>query len=152
MLAHARDITGENNTMLNSANVGKAALWIHSWSYSSKLVQCTLWTQVNTWNDTVLMVHYNAVILGQEGVSDWGRWYSVVGLLVVIWSTEWIWDFLERLGVSVMGGILWVALPLLLHPTALWSVLTFWVSGSCHLSLLKTYLRQPLDHNFDFTL
>ena len=61
-------------------------------------------------------------------------------------------NFWSDWGVSVMGGILWVALPLLLHPAALWSVLTFWVSGSCHLSLLKTYLRQPLDHNFDFTL
>ena len=77
----------------------------------------------------------------------------MVGLLVVIWSpasgSEFFWS---DWGVSVMGGILWVALPLLLHPVALWSIVTFWVSGSCHLTLLKLYLRQPLDHNFDFTL
>ena len=56
-------------------------------------------------------------------------------------------NFWSDWGVSLVGGILWVALPLLLHPVALWSVVTFWFAGSCHLSLLKFYLRQPLDHD-----
>ena len=50
--------------------------------------------------------------------------------------------FWSNWGVSVGGGILCVALPLLLH----------WIAGSCHLSLLKFYLSQPFDHNFGFTV